>query len=345
MDKNQQARLLRLFLFHAGFWAAYLLFNGIAWNAFDGSYMTSSLQGLLFLPVKMIIVYLNFYWLLPYYLFRKKYFIYVVLLSAMIIAGSLQQHLLLQLSGVHNTYDRRPGNGMFNILLQHAVPINSIVFFTTMIRLIQQWYKQERRSALLEKEQMRNELSFLKSQVQPHFLFNTLNNLYALTLKQSAEAPLVVLKLSELLSYTLYEAGAGRVLLEREVSYIRSYIDIERLRYGDDMAISLNISGNLAGVTIEPMLLLPFIENCFKHGAGLRLGSAWISIAVNVKGGMLVFKAENSKSPVPGSQDQGGGIGLRNVKRRLDLLYQDRYQLEITDESEYFSIDLKLRLD
>lgn len=337
-------------LVHILFWTIYLLLNGIAWTTVDVSYLQSSQQGLLFLPVKMIVAYLNFYWLMPAYLFKKRYAKYALLIVTFMVLGGIIQHILFNLysTGTYNiqSIGSRP-NQMLLILFRYVVPINSILFFTSMIKMLQQWYLQQAKSETLAKEKIGAELDFLKAQVHPHFLFNTLNNLYSLTLKQSDLAPKVVLKLSELLNYMLYEASEKEVLLSREIDHFSNYIEIERIRYGNRLDLSLNISGEIYEKSIQPLILLPFIENSFKHSLSNELEKAWITIDLKIKNNILAFKVENSKGPSVREPDtlQPNGIGLVNVKRRLELLYPGKYDLNIQDENEYFAIDLKLQLN
>jgi sensor histidine kinase YesM len=213
-----------------------------------------------------------------------------------------------------------------------------------MIRILQQWYRQQNRAEALERARLGAELSFLKSQIHPHFLFNTLNNLYSLTLKQSEHAPRVVLKLSELLNYMLYEASGKEVLLSREVLHLKNYVELEKIRYGNELEISLNAGEGVEGKKIEPMILLPFVENSFKHGLSQELSKPWITIDLKVKGDLLIFSVENSKVPGITLESKSGGIGLNNVRRRLELLYPGSYELLTTDHGDYFAVSLKLDL-
>jgi len=207
------------------------------------------------------------------------------------------------------------------------------------------WYKQQKNNQALAEEKLQAELKFLKAQVHPHFLFNTLNNLYALTLKQSKEAPEVVLKLSDLLSYMLYDCTADTVALDKEVRLVEDYIALEKIRYGDRLNVSFNLFGEINGRAIAPLMILPFIENAFKHGVSEELDESWISIDLTLKPENLTLKVENSKSIQEETEDRfeyKQGIGLTNVKRRLEILYAEQYQLDIHESSESFLVVLKL---
>ena len=185
------------------------------------------------------------------------------------------------------------------------------------------------------------ELNFLKSQIQPHFFFNTLNNLYSLTLKKSDQAPEVVLKLSDLMSYMLYETNTPKVSLNKEIVYLENYIDLEKLRFGNNLTVSFNIDGQTDGVYLPPLVLILFIENCFKHGARDKLNKMEIDIGIKVEDGHLFF---NVKNPVAenSAAKNANGLGLKIARRRLQLLYNDDYSLDEIREGKQYAVSLKI---
>lgn len=180
--------------------------------------------------------------------------------------------------------------------------------------------------------------------MHPHFLFNTLNNLYALTLRKADNSPAVVLKLSELLSYMLYDCNAPEVSLEKEIAFMQNYIGLEQLRYGDRLDMSVQISGDYPHKPIAPLLLVPFLENAFKHGTSEQLEQAWMHLDLSVQGTTLKFKLINSREATEQDESPVGGIGLHNVRKRLQLLYPDRYDLRVVAETETFMVALTLEL-
>ncbi len=196
-----------------------------------------------------------------------------------------------------------------------------------------------------ETETLKTELTFLRSQVSPHFMFNVLNTLVSLARKKSDLIEPSLIQLSNLMRYMLYESNDDRIPLEQEVEYLRSYIDLQMLRFGDDVQINLHISKDLEGYEIEPMLLIAFVENAFKHGVGM-IDEPIIKIDLNLDKAshQLAFRVENNVALNEGSKDKNSGIGLINMRRRLELLYKDRYILETGPNQNTFVSTLKVRL-
>jgi LytS/YehU family sensor histidine kinase len=178
-------------------------------------------------------------------------------------------------------------------------------------------------------------------------LFNTLNNLYALTLDKSDKAPEVVVKLSDLLSYMLYECDVAETPLAKEVQLLQDYMELEKIRYSDEIKINLDISGRINGKYIAPLILLPFVENGFKHGLSKQIYQPWINITLDIEDYFLSFKVENNSPLVKNINENGyaEGIGLKNVRRRLDLIYAEQYTLEITNKDEIFTVNLQVKLN
>ena len=186
-------------------------------------------------------------------------------------------------------------------------------------------------------------MNFLKEQIHPHFLFNTLNNLYNLTLLKSEQAPDIVMKLSELLDYMIYKSNNEFVPLANELEILEGYIDIEKMRYSERLELSYMVNGEADKYQIAPLILLPFIENCFKHGASKNRINPVVNIEINIMSSFLTLKAVNSIPEKNGQQEtEKEGIGLSNVKRRLELIYPDKYELEIKSNNKLFEVELKI---
>ena len=190
------------------------------------------------------------------------------------------------------------------------------------------------------------ELKLLKAQVHPHFLFNTLNNLYGLTLEKSDSAPQLVLQLSEILDYILYRCQAPKVQLKEDLYNLKNYIEIEKIRYSEKLKLEFDFPGDTGKLEIAPLILLPFVENAFKHGVSHFPGVAEVKIKASIVGKNLIFNIENSRNPLAKpTNNQSNGIGLINVKRRLELLYPQKHILTINEQPETFSVNLTLELE
>ena len=218
----------------------------------------------------------------------------------------------------------------------------SVFGMTTGIKLTKDWIGHQEKIKDLEKQNLKNELEFLKSQIQPHFFFNTLNNLYSLTLKKSDLAPEVVVKLSDLMSYMLYESDSLETTLRKEVEHIKNYLDLEGLRFGKRLHLNFDIIGEVDKKKIPPLLLLPFIENAFKHGTSHETGEIHLKIELNILHDKLVFGVTNPRFENQSSRKKHKGLGLKNVQRRLDLLYGKNYKLQILPTAKEYSISLEL---
>jgi len=213
---------------------------------------------------------------------------------------------------------------------------------TSIIVLFKYWFKKQQEWLQAEKEKVTAELQLLKAQVHPHFLFNTLNNIYSFSLESSPKTPGLILKLSSLLSYMLYDCKAEEVLLEKEIEIMKNYIDLEKERYGNKIEISWDIEGDVKDKYIAPLLMLPFLENAFKHGTSEQLEKPWLSVDISVKNDILKCKIVNSKNEyVPVSNH---GIGIQNVKKRLTFIYPGKHELKMNDEGNFFVVSLLIGL-
>ena len=214
--------------------------------------------------------------------------------------------------------------------------------YALLIKLAVEWFETLKLKSELMLEKKSGELALLRSQVNPHFLFNTLNNIYSLVYKKSDDAPEAVMKMSSIMRYMLYDATTDEVLLEKEVEYLRSFIELEKLRLRHKDFVELTISGEVEGRTIAPMLLIPFVENAFKHGSK-NVASPGIRINLSLSPKQILFEVGNSiRKNITAGKDQVGGIGLNNIRRRLNLLYPGKHQLTISPENEQYNVQLIL---
>lgn len=365
--KQYQSKYHRVSL-HILFWISYVLFFTILWGSYDDQYYREFMGHILVLPGKILIVYLNLYFLIPRFLLQKRYLPYFLWLIPISLVIGVQHRLMgfyfyypiydpefikvtFQTTETSVTYDAPTyitNPWLVHKIIKYTISLNTVLLLTTGVKLLKIWYKDKQVAKLLEKEKLEAELKFLKGQIHPHFLFNTLNNLYALTLKKDEHAPEIVLKLSDLMNYMLYDTNTQYIDIEKEINYIKNYIALEKIRYGNRVDISFNIAGQISGNKIAPMLILPFVENSFKHGVSGEIENAWITIDLLLQGNAMTLKVENSKSieyTKRSQREYASGIGLVNVKRRLDLLYKDQYELKIfDDEASSYLVVLKLTL-
>lgn len=219
-----------------------------------------------------------------------------------------------------------------------------VLSYAIMIKLTKLWWRKERETEQLLNEKIIAELQLLKAQVHPHFLFNTLNNIYSFTLSASPQAPVTIKRLIALLHYIIYECEDPKVPLEKELRMIQDYIALEKIRYGEQLKISFEIKGKCTHNKISPLLLIPFVENSFKHGASKMLLHPWIEINIEIEDDELSLLIKNSTPVHVNQTGKNGNIGLNNVKKRLQLLYPGCHEMNIISEGEQFTIFLKIRL-
>ncbi len=332
-------------VYHSLFWVGILVFYSFVDMIFTGQGFIYTLSNNV---VRLIIlgaaVYYNIYVLIPKYLVGKKFLGYIgFLLLVVFIVSPLEAFLIYVKS---SDIPEMQANVLMS-LNWSFIPNFFILGTSTVVKITVDWYKNIRERQELETETMQSELRFLKSQINPHFLFNTLNSLYALTLKKSDLAPDIVLKLSEMMRYMLYECNEKWVDLSKEVNYIANYLELERLRQGNHVDIHFDVQGNISDQKIAPLMFIPFIENCFKHGLGHHLTKGFVNIRLRVTENEVDLFIENSKPesmPKP-LHPRSGGIGLVNVRRRLDLLYPGHYSLNIEDSPKTYAVNLKLSLE
>lgn len=328
--------------FHFIFWITYFLLNFLRFGSINGDYWYSFKSNLVEFPLNIIISYFTIYYLIPRYIIKKKYIKFFILLVLSLILFYILRTSLNYILVTKNIWPESEG-------LQEAFTINHVVEviigaiyvigLVSAIKLTFEWVKEKRINDKLQKMQLQMELNFLKSQIQPHFFFNTLNNLYALVINRSPNAPDVVLKLSEIMQYILYEVKEPTISLLKAINYIHSYLELEKLRYGDAIKSSINIKGDIDDLEIPPLIFLPFIENCFKHGTKNN-DEIKVDINFEVKDNFLFFTAKNTFQNIEENQSKRG-IGIDNVERRLQLLYGDRYTLKTNITNNNFKVFVK----
>jgi two-component system sensor histidine kinase AlgZ len=337
----------RLTLLHVIFWCIYLSFNlyqisfyqqrrGYDWNS-----------ALVFAGVQFAftfaIAYLNYFIFLPRFIKNKniwKYLIEFTLPFALLV--------FLRIYVQRMMVDGSPRADYFssNMFVVQVVAINLfITVFVSMLRFAADWFELEAKKKEIENERLMAELNFLKAQINPHFLFNTLNNLYYLAFSKSDNTTTVIEKLSQMMRYMIYDSNYPKVPLSKEIEYMKNYISLEQLRLNNQVPIRFEIEGSPDNQQIAPLIFITFLENAFKHGVNNHSNDAWVNVSIRLDGSYCVYRVENSKLPPAADTKEGkSGIGLQNVQRRLELSYPGQYKLRIEDKPDRYAVQLNITL-
>jgi two-component system LytT family sensor kinase len=330
--------------------------------------------------IYILLFYFNYYMLMPIFLFRKRITIYIIVTLCLLAASyytkdyftkkhfdkifaELRENKPLRpdfekmnpISNPAPNHGLKPGrepgrkpplrftgpDGERKMFLAYGVLLIFASSFST--RFIQKWRDDDKRKSEIEKEKIRTELSYLKQQINPHFLFNSLNSIYSLTISKSKTATDAILKLSSILRYILYESENTLVNLNDELNIINDYIELQKLRLNKKVTITFNITGEPESYKIEPFILMPLVENAFKFGVD-NIAESFIDINIIISHNKLKFNIKNKKVLYHDNEKQGPGIGIKNIKRRLDLLYPDDYNFKIEDSNDIFSVLLEIKL-
>lgn len=297
--------------------------------------------------LNLSIFYINYLLLIPELIQkRKNYWLYVIAFLLLIVASVTVKAVLAALNPEDLLSSTDPKGKVHHMPLNIYVIITSFLsgFFlvsSCIIKFSIDWFSNEKIQRSLESEKKDMELQFLKSQLNPHFLFNSLNNIYSLAYQKSEKTADAILKLSEIMRYMIYESNDSWVDLSKEVEYVTSFVELQKLRFKDGASVIITINGEIDGQKIVPLILISFVENAFKHGvANDPEDPIKINIIANQK--ILHFSVSNKKSKT--NKDAMGGVGLNNVERRLQLLYPDRYKLNIVNSATHYTTELMLDL-
>ncbi|MDB4584670.1 histidine kinase, partial [Draconibacterium sp.] len=232
----------------------------------------------------------------------------------------------------------------YRLIIDNALVSILVVGFNAAIKVTVIWQDEEQKNKELEKEKLQTELAFLKNQVSPHFFMNTLNNIHALIDINSEDAKESVIKLSKLMRYLLYDSEEGKTTLAKEIEFIKSYVDLMKLRFTSQVSVKLSFPENVPEIEIPPMLFTSLLENAFKHGITYQKES-FVEVIINADKEFLYFRVKNSKKDGDNGLDEPGGIGLENLRKRLELIYHNRYFLELNEDKNTFEINIKLPLN
>ena len=290
-----------------------------------------------------IMVYITNYLLIPKLLYKRKYFWFglafvLMILTSSIIKMNILGHVLNSpfLLGLSGNLKAR--------VYDNVIPHFFLVLSGAAFKLMMDYTRMQQNMVAMAKEKAEAELNFLKSQINPHFLFNSLNSVYFLIEKNNTDARGALHKFSEMLRYQLYEMNGDTIPIEKEIRYLRDYVDLQKLRKDENYEVTFNCSSGVQGFSIEPLLLIPFVENAFKHISHYKDQLNFIKLDLKVTTGEFHFAVENSKEAVEKYTEERTGIGLNNVKRRMELLYPQKHRLIIKNEHGIYSIYLKIKI-
>ena len=310
-------------------------------NAFDkrDPYELQWGRGIFLINYLLAALFINYY-LLPRFLYKNKIWIFIVLFTSVIFLVILIEEFFLEKlvyldSGVAGKIR------LFNSLFEVLPPILILIIYKFSWDAIQKQKKIE----VINRMIAESELQFLNSQINPHFLFNNLNNLYAYALDNSPKTPEIILQLSSILRYMLYDCRDKTVLLSKEIKNLEDYVQLTKLQLGDEGKVTFNAEGEAGSLSIAPLILMVFVENAFKHAPASQLKDIQINISIKIKVNTLYFYCENNYTESSNNDNLSKGIGLKNVKGRLDLNYADKYKLNIESKNNWYKVILKIELD
>ena len=304
----------------------------------------------------MIFYFANSTIFIPKILAKKKFLTYVLIIEGCFLLYLFFFHLItINAEETKQYFERqrqralergrphRPLGFWERFFMPSTVALFLITYlFSTISKIISQWFLAEERKEEMQKQQLATELNMLRSQVNPHFLFNTLNGIYSMAVAKDEKTPDSVMKLSRIMRYTLEESQTEKVALAKEIEFINSYIELQKLRANDKLHVDFEVKGNVEHVQIAPLLFIPFIENAFKYGISAH-SDVYIKMGIAYNEGKLYFTCSNPVFPNQKIKT-GTGTGISNVKRRLELLYENRHELKINKKEEVFFVDLYIQL-
>ena len=291
----------------------------------------------------VVMVYITNSLLIPSFLYKKKYGLFVLLFLLMILISSvIKMHVVGRLT--HDPTIFILSGDLKARIYDNVIPHFFLVIAGASFKLMFDQINLQKKMAELAKDKAEAELNFLKSQINPHFLFNSLNSVYFLIDKNNSDARQALHTFSDMLRYQLYEANGEKIPIEKEIGYLQDYVHLQQLRKDENYKVQFNCSQEVKNFSIEPLLLIPFVENAFKHISHKTNGDNFVKLDMTRSNGYFEFVAENSCEKGIYTTEQHGGIGMNNVKRRLELLYPNTHQLKIDDNEDTFKIYLRLKI-
>lgn len=359
MAKNK--RKYYIIFGHIMFWILVFLFN---WGIFKSSNIPIDYGRMIFnLFFSLLVFYVNYFMLMPF-LLKKKIWLFlaltILLLGGSIFLGSYftkdkfekrrieirkeyGKQLEVKPDAFIDNQKRRPRPNFWREIGMVGIGILFYYILSISVRFVEKWLEDEKQKTQLEKDKIKTELAFLKQQINPHFLFNSLNSIYSLSISKSEETTESILKLSSILRYMLYETEPSRSSLQNELTVVQNYIDLQKLRLTDKVEVIVNVKGGVDDYKFEPFIILPIIENAFKYGVD-NLNNSFISIDIIVKNQTFELRVVNKVVQRPAMHRNESGIGLNNIKRRLEILYPEHHHFHSEENNEIYIVNLQIKL-
>ncbi len=327
--------------FHFLYWFLYFVFFGVFMGKFTSDLSEHMIKTGLKLPFIMVATYISVFGIFPFYLKSKKLFPGIVAIVALLAVTTFGERIIILLLEETVVSLRSLFDADFLYFLLEA---GFVVGIAIAIRFHTFWKNDQEQKYRMEQQNLENELNLLRSQLHPHFLFNTMNNLYALSLENATRTSEGIAKISDLLRTVLYECNEREIELVKEIELIKNYIELEKMRYAERLNLELQVDGDIEDWIIAPMILFTFVENCFKHGCSKVPEKPFVRINLQVSAKELRFRAENNIACDSGSEKKKSieGIGLNNVKKRLEILYPNKYELHFNFDNNTFKVDFNL---
>jgi len=331
-------------IWHIAFWIFFIGLNMANIYPYFQNLSFLVVSSLIFLPVSLIGTYFNWWILMPQLLEKRKTVSYILAIILMIILLTFSQRYLCQ----HHFYPSFWINNFDffhkGLVMQAASVIKLPILFSIWAYVSLDWYTKSHEAQQKIAKQKSAQLNYLKSQINPHFLFNTLNSLYGLSLEKSGKVPNLILKLSDLMSYSLYQSNSDNIELQNEVDLIRNYISLEQVRFEDRLNVDFKIDPDMdLHQKLAPLLFVPLVENAFKHGAKESTSEAQIQFHLHKDQNHLCFTVKNSiPEDHPSVVKKEGGLGLKNLRKRLEILYPEKYNLTTEKIENYYLAELKI---
>lgn len=333
----------KLVLIHLAFWVLYIIVWGLRDMAYAPTFLDTIDGNIIGSLVWSLGVYVNLYVLVPKLLLKRQIWMYVFALAIIIVMMGVISSIVFGEYYLNIDLSTSKYFGSVQGMVTTASDFLIVYGLSTCLYFINEWYAKERKIKDLENQNLKAELDLLKGQINPHFLFNALNSIHVLIRKDTVKAQETLEKFSDLLSHQLYDTNKGKITLEQEIQNLNNFIELQKIRHEDHVQVSWKFEGDVIGKLISPMLFLNFVENAFKHGETSGAESARIDILINVVDMNLEFSCTNSV--VSKNSVEKNGLGIANVRRRLDLIYPDKHELLIERKENKFSVNLVLNLD